>query len=249
MTLFAPVRSPHPPAVVLQVHGGAWQRGSRFTDLAQSAMARRLVDTGYAVASVDYRLAPKSPWPDQIVDVKCAVRFLRADAERLGIGPGRIAAWGSSAGGQLVSLLGTAGPGAGWDVGQYAAYPSSVGAVVDEFGPADLTAPAWSPYTTGIIRRVFGRDPGPSRVLAAASPVTYVSPGAPPFLILQGTADRVVFPGQAEELTRRLEADGVPARLVLVDGGPHGLGNPGESPSPDQLAQRVVSFLGAVLGS
>lgn len=132
--------------VALYVHGGGFMLGNRKdhglgATLANSAGAlfsplqHRLNANGYLVASIDYRLAPAAPWPAQIVDAKCAVRFLKAHAADLRIDPNRIAVWGSSAGGTLVSLLGTTTPTAGFDVGQYLDQSSSVRAVVDMFGP------------------------------------------------------------------------------------------------------------------
>jgi acetyl esterase/lipase len=248
MSLFAPVPTARPAPVVLQVHGGGWERGKRFVDLAQSTTAAQLVAHGMVVASVDYRLAPENPWPDQIIDVKCAVRFLRANALELGIDPNRIAAWGSSAGGQLVSLLGVNDTPAAWDTGAYGGVSSRVDAVVDEFGPADLSAPGWGTYITKIFRTVFGTASGSSTVLREASPITYVAPGDPPFLILQGTADNIVPAAQSEDLAQRLEADHVPTELDLVARGAHGLGTPGEYPSRGQIDARIVSFLGEVSG-
>ena len=247
MTLFAPAAQDHPVPLVLQVHGGGWERGHRLDDLASSSTAQALVAAGFAVASIDYRLAPANPWPDQIDDVTCAVRYLRAQAGPLGIDPAHLAAWGSSAGGQLVALLGTSGAAFPGD-GQWPDQPDTVAAVVDEFGPADLTDPLWPSYTAGIIRQVFGRDPGPSAALALASPADHVAPGDPPFLILQGTADRIVPATQSEELAARLQAAGDRADLVLVRGGGHGLGTPGESPGTAVQDQRIVDFLQQLLG-
>jgi acetyl esterase/lipase len=248
MALFAPTPSDRPAPVVLQVHGGGWERGERFIDLAQSPTAVQLAERGMVVASINYRLAPENPWPDQIIDVKCAVRFLRANALELGIDPDRIAAWGSSAGGQLVSLLGVGDTPAAWDAGAYGDVSSRVDAVVDEFGPADLSATGWGAYITKIFRTVFGSDSASSPVLHQASPINYVGPGDPPFLILQGTADRIVPAAQSEKLAERLEADQVPTELVLVARGAHGLGTPGEDPSPAQIEARIVSFLSEASG-
>ncbi len=248
MSLFAPAATARPAPVVLQVHGGGWERGERFVDLAQSTEAAQLVAHGIVVASVNYRLAPENPWPDQIIDVKCAVRFLRANALELGIDPNRIAAWGSSAGGQLVSLLGANDTPAAWDTGAFGDVSSRVDAVVDEFGPTDLTAPGWGAYIMKIFRTVFGTASGSSPVLRDASPITYVGPGDSPFLILQGTADHIVPAAQSEDLAQRLEADHVPTELDLVARGAHGLGTPGEDPSPGQIDARIVSFLSKVFG-
>jgi acetyl esterase/lipase len=243
MTLFAPNAPGHSAPVVLQVHGGGWQHGSRIVSLTQSTTASDLVGAGFVVASIDYRLAPANPWPDQIIDTKCAVRFLRAHAADLGINPDEIAALGTSAGGQLVSLLGTTGASDQWDVGGYLDQSSHVEAVVDEFGPADLTATDWPRGTSRMIRTVFGVD---DATLSAASPVTSVTADDPPFLILQGTDDQVVPPGQSGALAERLRVAQVPVDLVWVDGGRHGLQTPGESPSPTTLDAKVTAFLKGV---
>ncbi len=241
--------------VAVFFHGGAWMLGDSaigpgtfIGDLESS-----LVDDGWAFASVNYRLAPSYRWPAQIDDAKCAVRFLRANAALLHINPARVAAVGSSAGGQLASLLGLAGPGAGFDVGAFPGVPSTVEAVVEEFGPADLNASSWS--ATAVARQVSPEVFGvpaqpPSPVLAAASPVTYVAPGSPPFLVIQGADDDVVVPSQSEELVQRLDDTDGRATLVLVAHAGHGLvptGGP-VTPSIPSLAQQAADFLESGLG-
>jgi acetyl esterase/lipase len=244
MTLFAPADGTHPVPVVLQVHGGGWREGTRLTSLDQSTTATDLVRAGFMVVSVDYRLAPRYLWPDQIVDVECAVRALRAHAADLGIDPDRMAALGDSAGGQLVSLLGTTAGTHQWDEGPYPAESSAVEAVVDEFGPEDLTGTDWPHGTADLIRNAFGAGPdSDAPVLKAASPLDYVVAGDPPFLILQGTDDQVVPAAQSETFADRLRAAKVPVDLVLVRGGQHGLKTPGEDPSPDELSALITSFL------
>jgi acetyl esterase/lipase len=248
MTLFRPPANDRVVPVVLQVHGGAWEHGVRWTSLSQSNALASLVGSGVAVASIDYRLAPADPWPDQIEDVMCAARFLRAHARQFGIDPSRVGAWGSSAGGQLVSLLATAPDISQWKRGQYQGESSSVQAVVDEFGPADLAVSDWGAYVAGVIRTVFHTEPdSSSAVLKAASPLNHVAPGDPPFLILQGTADRIVPADQSERLAQHLAAAHVPAKLVLVNRGMHGLKTSGEHPSPAQLDTDIVSYFVSVL--
>jgi len=249
MTLFAPSTAGHPVPVILQVHGGGWQRGSRLLSLPQSGTAADLVGAGFMVASIDYRLAPENHWPDQIIDAKCAVRYLRSHAAYLGIEPHRIGAMGSSAGGQLVSLLGTTGALPQWDTGPYVDVSSEVGAVVDEFGPSDLAATDWPSSTADIIRRVFGTAAeGADSVLTTASPLSHVSVGDPPFLIVQGTADRVVPVSQSERFAERLQSARVPVRLVLVDRGDHGLETPGEVPSAATISSLITAFFERELG-
>lgn len=245
-------RKGKPAPVALYVHGGGLVLGDRKVQGLGASVAnpdgalfsplqRQLNARGFVVASIDYRLAPATPWPEQIEDAKCAVRFLRAHSAGLGINPDRIGVWGSSAGGLLSSLLGLAGPKAGFDGSQYPGQSSSVRAVVDMFGgPADLNDFNNSdPFGRFIVRIGFGSSTATRR---SASPITYVAPGAPPFLILQGTKDPMVSPRQSAELPRCLHTAGVPATLVMVEGAGHGLDAPGEQPSKDALVKKVVDF-------
>ncbi len=246
------VPSPRPTApapAVIYVHGGGWEHGSKAGGGFLEQLRPQLSAKGFVVASIDYRLAPADKWPAQIVDAKCAVRYLRAHASTYGIDTQRIGAWGGSAGGHLVSLLGTADASAGFDVGEWPSESSRLQAVADLFGPADLTVSAWPSDPTAVITDVFGVAPGSaSDVLAKASPVTWISRDDPPFLILQGDADQTVPASQSQGFAAKLQAAGVPATLVMVRNGPHGLADPKEQPAPDQLVTMVVDFFARTLG-
>jgi acetyl esterase/lipase len=259
-----PAGAARPAPVALYVHGGGFSLGDRKptglgAKLANHAGAllpqlRALLNQrGFVVASIDYRLPPLSPWPAQIQDAKCAVRFLRVHAGALGIDPTRIGAWGSSGGGTLVSLLGLAGPEAGFDRGPWPDQPSAVQAVVDMFGPADLTDLGDSAsFDRAIARLALGGSPAVRR---AASPLTYVPAGraatgdVPPFLILHGTDDHDMPPRHSRELARCLQAAGVPATLVLVQGAGHDLNDPSQEPTPGLVTELVADFLTHMLGS
>lgn len=243
MDLYFPAGGAGARPVVLWVHGGGWTQG----DKASIPFGRpQLVAAGFVVAAVNYRLAPQYKWPAQIEDVKCAVRYLRAEAGRYGIDPQHIGAWGGSAGGHLVSLLGLAGPEAGFEGhGGYADQSSAVQAVVDMYGPSDLTHYGLSVRGREVIGNVFGSVPTQAaEALRRASPVTYVSGNAPPFLILHGTADTTVAPAQSQELYDRLHAAGADATLVWVQHGGHGFVPVGGRPQPGILAisRDIVSF-------
>jgi len=171
------------------------------------------------------------------------VRFLRAHATDLNIDPDRIGVWGSSAGGTLSSLLGLANPEAGFDHGQYIDQSSAVQAVVDMFGPSDLTDFGESDlFARFLLRICIGTS---TAVRRSASPITYVAPGAPPFLILQGTDDESFR--QSQQFAQRLQSAAVPVTLVEVQGAGHSLSTPGERPSADELTARVVDFFTATL--
>lgn len=244
--------TPKPPAAapaVLYVHGGGWEHGDRRGGGFLDQVRPQLNAKGFIVASIDYRLAPADPWPAQIVDTKCAVRYVRVNAATYGIDPQRMGAWGGSAG-DLVSLMGTADASAGFDVSQWSDTSSRLQAVVDLFGPVDLTAGGWNLDPTKVITDVFGGTPGTSTdTLAHASPVHWITPDDPPFLILQGDADQTVPAAQSHELAAKLQAAGVPATLVMVKGGPHGLGSRTEQPSPAELVTQIVEFFVRTLGT
>jgi acetyl esterase/lipase len=236
--------------VAVYVHGGGFMLGTRQANglgasLANSSGAlftplqQRLNADGFVVASIDYRLAPAAPWPAPITDTKCAIRFLKAHAAGIGIDPNRIAVWGSSAGGTLVSLLGTTGPAAGFDIGQYPEQTSTVHAVVNMFGPTDLISFGnASGFASTTLYLSLGNS---TDTLRAASPKTYVAPGAPPFLILHGTEDALTQ--QSVDFTAQLHAAGVPATYIPVHGTGHQLDTPTQQPTPDQLTTRIVTFL------
>jgi acetyl esterase/lipase len=132
-----------------------------------------LASAGFAVASLNYRLAPGYQFPAQIEDVKCGIRYLRAHARAYDINPGRFFAFGTSYGGTLVALAALTGGRSHFDVGPYAATSSAIVAAVEMFGPADL--PGW--ISAQSFRVVFG---GNRAKLVLASPADYVKANAPP---------------------------------------------------------------------
>lgn len=234
----------HPLAVFF--HGGGFEKGaSGFEPGGLPAMiARGLYDKGFAIASVNYRLAPEFRWPAMIVDAKCAVRYLRAHARGLGIDPRRVAAFGSSAGALLANLLGTTGDdrSTGWDQGRYRGKSSAVEAVADLWGPTDIATLPSSDEEE--IAAILGSQPP-----TEASPVNHVSGNDPPFFIVQGVDDTTVPPSQASELRDALVSAGVPVVLRLVQNAGHGLDPTGGEPQPSlpQLSAAAVRFLVARL--
>ncbi len=227
------------PAVVY-VHGGSWMEG----DKAEGQGWSYLTAHSYLVVSVNYRLAtPQVKFPAMIQDVKCAIRYLRAHAAEHNLDPNRIGAIGASAGGHLVALLGTADETAGWDAGEYADHSSRVQAVITMSGLSDFTRRMFSGINSSIYY-VFGELAGKSTPrMTAASPVTYLTPDDPPFLILHGDKDSVVPLDQAETLHARLVEAGVDSRLVIVQNGDHSLRGRDASPTAEAIATMILEFL------
>jgi acetyl esterase/lipase len=235
-----------PAPVVLYLHGGAWQAGSKSSEPWMKPAIDSLVANGFAVAAVDYRLAPQYKWPAQIEDAKSAVRYLRANAATYNLDSNAIGALGVSAGGHLAALLGTTDASAGLEgSGGNADQSSRVQAVVDIAGPADLTVPSFDRSQGRNAAQVFGATRPGDPVLARASPVAYVTADDPPFLIIHGEKDSVVPPSQSQELYDRLRAAGVPATLLMVQNAEHTLTSSGGPIEPTQarIVGRILQFL------
>jgi acetyl esterase/lipase len=212
---------PARPALVF-IHGGGWAGGKK-DDLKEPI--REAAQKGYVAVSVGYRLAPKNPFPAQVEDVKCAVRWLRAHADDLKLDPKRIGAIGFSAGAHLSMMLGVMDKDDGLEgEGGWQDQSSKVQAVVAYFGPVDLLG-EYPPVSQEIVRNFIG---GTKAEKAAdyrrASPITYVNAGDAPMLLFQGTNDVLVPYNQAYMMARALTSAKVPGRVELILGANHGWG-------------------------
>jgi len=227
-------KSEKPLPVIVYVHGGAWMSGDK--SMAALRLAAIAAQGDYVCVSVGYRLSGEAIWPAQIHDCKAAIRWLRANAAKYHLDPEKIGVWGTSAGGHLVSMLGTSGDvkDLEGDCGS-AGQSSRVTCVVDFCGPSDFSAIAAAPHT--VVRRLLGGGSLEEikEKLIAASPVTYVSKDDPPFLIVHGTDDNTVPIRQAEILYAALQQAGVEAVFVKLEGGGHGIDGP-------EVKERVMAF-------
>lgn len=222
LDLYRPRAADGPLPLVVWIHGGGWRSGSK-----SPCPAAWMAQHGYVVAGMDYRLSGEATFPAQIVDCKAAVRWLRAHAAEYGIDPNRIGAWGASAGGHLAALLGVTGDVALFESPEHEEYSSRVQAVCDFFGPAHLvlSGTAADPGVQGMraITQLLGGPAGELYEKAAlASPITFVTPDDPPFLIVHGSRDRVVPLAQSRLLFEALQNAGVEAALHVVEGAGHG---------------------------
>jgi acetyl esterase/lipase len=228
LDLYLPADRTRPVAAVVWVHGGGWMTGDRARSREKN-IGNTLAGWGYAVASISYTLG-KGAWPQNLYDVKNAIRFLRARGAEYGIDPDRLAVAGGSAGGHLALLVGfTAGK--DWEpTGPYPGVSNQVRAILDFYGPthhlsrvkADKQGRATAERHMGNAVEVFaGGDPTNQAALVASSPVTHVASGVPPVLIAHGLADTTVFHGQSTELAEALKRVGVPHDLILLPGVGH----------------------------
>lgn len=214
------------PAIVC-IHGGAWRGGSKemFGQTIRTMAAR-----GFIAVSIQYRLCPKHRFPAQIEDCKCAVRWLRANAEKYKVDQDAMGAFGFSAGGHLVCLLGLTTPADGLegngDLTEEARKQSSrVQAVVSFFGPTDLTTGDWEEQVQPLLTDFLGGTlKDKPEAYKRASPITYVrkDKSNPAFLFFHGTKDGLVHYNQSVKLHEALQKVGAQTRLVTMEGEGHG---------------------------
>jgi acetyl esterase/lipase len=245
------------PALVW-IHGGSWIGGDKGEARAKE-ICGTLVGAGYVAVSINYKLG-RGAWPQNLLDCKNAVRFLRAHAEEYGIDPDRIAVGGGSAGGHLALMVGfTMGQTELEPTAPYPGVSSAVRAVLDLYGPANLVLPPVAAGSADAFpgmrkvmadaRGVFGAEPPPEAVLRAASPTHIAAKGAPPVLIFHGKDDPIVEHTQSVELDKVLTERGVEHVFTLVEGAQHSfdfeISNPsaGTPKLPRDLRPEALAFL------
>ena len=250
LDLYRPGNAQGPTPLVLWVHGGGWRNGSKNNP----GPAIGLVSRGYAVASVEYRLSGEAIFPAAIEDCKAAVSFLRLNAKKYQLDPKRFGAWGSSAGGHLVALLGTTSDSDEFRTQAVARQASpAVQAVCNWFGPTDFLRmndfpgridhdAADSPES----RFIGGAIQENRKKVRRANPITYVTAGDPPMLLMHGDADALVPIDQSERLHKALQNAKVPSELIRVAKGGHGFGGAAESRA--ELTEVSMKFFDRVFG-
>ena len=246
LDLFLPPSDEVKP-LIIWIHGGAWREGSKDWP----SPAQQFVGSGFAVAHVSYRLSQEAKWPAQINDCKAAVRWLRANAAQYRLDPKRFVAWGGSAGGHLVAVLGTSGGVAELEgMGNDLKVSSSVQAVVDWFGPSDLlqlskfrSNIAHDDSKSPLSQLVGGPIQENKNAAAQANPITYIGrvEVPPPFLIMHGTRDDIVPFNQSELLVAALKTAKSDVTFRPVIGAGHGFND-------EQSIAPVSEFFARVLG-
>ncbi len=247
--VYEPAGASGPAPAIIYVHGGGWSGGSR----SESAPWQQwLSDQGYAVFSIDYRLASPPRWQDAVGDVKCALGWVRANAATFGADPAAVSLVGDSAGGHL-SLM------AAYTVGDPAFTPSCaveeapVSSVSAWFAPTDLTAlaadsdmPASAEgYLTAFLGASLDEEPGRYET---ASPLTHVDSEAPATMIVQGGVDRLVSLDQGAALAQALKAADVPVTELDLAWSHHGFTGQWGSWGSQALRPAALEFLGEYAG-
>ncbi|HUL54004.1 MAG TPA: alpha/beta hydrolase [Opitutaceae bacterium] len=235
---------PHPVAIL--VHGGGWSGGDKSgsnhpgdgADI--SPWFAPLTAAKFTWFSINYRLAPAHRWPACFEDVQTAIRWVKAHAAEYGGDPGRIALFGHSAGGHLVCLAGT-------EPTEDTRVQAVVGfAPVTDFEYELPIRGGLSKSLQGLLDRPQAVTPEALAILRAMAPINHVKRGLPPFLLVQGDADKTVPIQESRNFAAKLQTSGVTCDLVVIPGAPHRL------LSWDQFdphyAENVIAWLRKVLG-
>ncbi len=218
------------------IYGSAWF-ANNMKQMAYMALGKQLTDAGFAVVSVNHRSSTDAKYPAQIHDIKGALRYIRANADKLGIDTCFVGITGFSSGGHLSAMAGvtngmksrTAGNTTidiEGNIGGNLSHSSNVDAVVDWFGPVDMARmencstvkDASSPEAV-LIGGVPVENP---EMIALISPITYISPQTAPMLVIHGTADNVVPFCQSQYFSDELQKAGKLDNFISVENGQHG---------------------------
>lgn len=222
------------PAVIF-IHGGGWMAGNkRPMPLAPAAASR-----GYIAVSISYRLTTRAPFPAQVEDCKCAVRWLRANAEKYGVDPDRIGVWGMSAGGHLALMTGCADG--------FEGSGGKVQCVVAWFAPTDFSKEL-EQYLTAesrpLLEKLVGGDLHEKQeVCRQASPTTHVSKDDPPTLLVHGDRDTLVPLMQAERMEKKMKEAGCTVELLVVRNAGHGFWGRNIDPDAKTINRKCFEWL------
>ncbi len=231
-------RTRTPAPCVIVIHGGGWEGGSP-DDFA--ALNHRLAQRGYAVAAIEYRFAPRWPWPAQREDVLAALRCLKAHAHELGIDPAKFVILGRSAGGQIAQAT------------AYFAHDPAIRGCIAFYAPADMHfAHEFARdddilSTLGMVSRYMGGTPATARAnYDSASGIRLATRACPPTLLLHGRRDPLVWYLQSQRLAARLTDVGARHHFIDLPWATHGFDYNLHGPGGQLSAYAVERFLAAV---
>src|SRR3569833_1563328 len=230
--------------VVIWIHGGAWMSNDNYADMSYMKQTlHSFIDSGNAVASIDYRWSTMAIFPAQIQDCNQAIDYLYKNADKFKLDRKRFALIGFSAGGHLANLVGLSNNNAVMDFYNDGIKPEfKIRVVLDFYGPSNFFTLKGNdnkdPQTpiTLLIGGTVADKPGLAK---EASPIAYIDKHDPPFLIVQGENDESVIPDQSTSLNTRLQSAGVISEVIIVPGAPHY----GIMFDADYIRQRVCYYL------
>lgn len=249
LDIYIPANAKADMPLVVWIHGGAWTHNDKYADMGyMKKTIGAILNSGFALASIDYRFSTDAVFPAQIQDCNQALAFLYEYAAKYGYNKNKIALMGFSAGGHLASLLALSHNN---QVASFYAPKATksfkISAIVDFYGPADFLAmlkPQEGTTQKDAVSTLLGASPIDRPDLAKiASPATYVDKNDPPFLIIHGEKDESVPPTQSKLLSSWLTLNKVKNELIVVKNAPHY----GEMFDEAYIKDKIIAFLNAEL--
>jgi acetyl esterase/lipase len=253
LNLYIPTTGTGPFPVVINIHGGGFKFGDK--GMLSEATGTALLNAGYAVASIDYRLSGEAIFPAAVQDAKAAVRFLRANAVEYNLNPDKIAVFGQSAGGNIASMVGVTGNISDYDDASLGneGVSSAVQAVINHYGPTDflqMDAQAKAQNCSASDQKHNDAGSFESAYIGAeiqtvpdqvgkSNPITYISADTPPFLIQKGDQDCTVPVENTKMLADALSAANLDVTYTSLAGAGHG----GDQFETDENVALMISFL------
>jgi acetyl esterase/lipase len=249
LDVYLPVSGDGPFPTILAIHGGGFRARSKNL---YTQMAGPLTELGYAVVSIDYRLAPEDSYPAQVEDVFCARAWIHENHATYGLDDEHVIVMGDSAGGYLAAMLGTIEtpsaylencphtlPASDWIQAAVVFYGFYDFTSVDGYPHADIKS-GLEPYWGAEFSEI------PPETLAEMSPMSWVDGSEPPFLLIHGVSDTAIPSWMSEDFATALEESGVEAELLLIEASHAFIIQPLSSPANRQSLEAIEAFLAAL---
>ena len=237
MDIYMPAKSKGLSPVVINIHGGGWNKGVRQSQTGFSTFFKM----GYAVANISYRLTGHTTAPAAVEDARCALIYLIKNAKELNIDVNKIVVMGGSAGGHLALMAGLLGNDHRFDGNCPGVENVKVAAIVDKYGITDVWDWGYgTKITSKSATRWLGDKAKDQKFAMSVSPITYVNKNSPPVFIVHGDADPVVPYQQSVDLHKKLLDAGVKTEFVTVEGGEHGKFDKEKN---SELNKKIAAFL------
>ncbi|HWA96635.1 MAG TPA: alpha/beta hydrolase [Terracidiphilus sp.] len=234
----------HPIAII--IHGGGYQGGDSRSG-SEAYVADFLAPAGYAVFSINYRLAPKYPYPYMVLDVERAVRYIRHNAKRWNADPNKIALVGGSAGGYLSNMVGLLNaPGDPKATDPVDRESARAQAVVSLYAQSSFEFVPLNADVHRLLDPLIAKK-GMKEAIREASPITYVNKDDPPFLEILGDKDEYIPMTEATNLQTALHKVGVRCDIIRIPGGHHGTGGWNKLPGVPDWEREMTEWLNARL--
>ena len=240
MDLYLPPKGAKPTPVVINIHGGGWNKGVKESQTGFSTFFK----AGFAVANVGYRLTGQATAPAAVEDVRCALIYLVKNAGALNIDPNKIVVMGGSSGGHLALMAGMLANDHRFDTNCPGVDNIKVAAIIDKYGITDVWDWGYGPNKTSKSATTWlGGRAKDQKFAASVSPISYVQKNNPPIFIVHGNADPTVPYQQSVDFYKKLQEAGVRSQFITVEEGLHGKFTKEKNA---EINKEIISFLKSV---